>query len=58
MASLECTNIECKKMLGYDPKNNVQVIASSMYDGDLVETVKIDTRCPRCKRHNFLIYEE
>ena len=54
MASLECNNKDCKKMLGYDCNDNVLVVASSEYKEECTE-IKIDIRCSRCKRHNYIV---
>jgi hypothetical protein len=57
MASLECSNIECRKMLGYDCNNNVLVVASSELDKESEMEIKVDIRCVRCKRHNYIIFK-
>lgn len=54
MASIECSNDKCKKMLGYDQGNNIQVVASSILLDNEQFDIKIDIKCPRCKRHNYL----
>lgn len=53
MASIECSNNSCKKMLGYDCKDNLLITASSEFSEDNTE-IKFDLKCPRCKRHNFI----
>lgn len=62
MASLECSNKGCKKMLGYDCKNNMVIVPSSEYIEDEqvdedADKIKIDIRCTRCKRHNYVIFK-
>lgn len=59
MASVECSNEVCKKMIGYDKNDNITVVASSNYikQEDDKEALLIDCKCPRCKRHNYIMFK-
>lgn len=53
MASLECWN--CNKMFAYDKRDNLTVVASSEYkELPFEDSVEIDMKCPRCKKHNII----